>query len=180
MFGVIIPTHDSERPLVPTLAALVPGATAGLVQEVIVADGQSRDETERVADYAGCIFSSSDKPLGGRLKAGAAMARGEWLMFLAPGAVPGLGWIDDTAAFARQNPGGAAVFSAQTQGFAAWMRRLVAIWPDAEQGLIIPKLLYGEIGGHRADVADPERDLLRRIGHARLAVLRTPAMQSNS
>ena len=64
MFSIIIPTHDSERALVPTLAALVPGATAGIVREVIVADGGSRDETEQVADIAGCRVSSSrTKPL---------------------------------------------------------------------------------------------------------------------
>ncbi|MEA2873185.1 MAG: hypothetical protein QOH67_3161, partial [Hyphomicrobiales bacterium] len=45
MFSVIVATYDSERALVPTLAALVPGATAGIVREVIVADGGSRDET---------------------------------------------------------------------------------------------------------------------------------------
>ena len=56
MFSIIIATHDSERALVPTLAALVPGATAGIVREVIVADGGSRDETEQVADIAGCRF----------------------------------------------------------------------------------------------------------------------------
>ena len=71
MFSVIVATHDSERALVPTLAALVPGATAGFVREVIVADGGSRDETEQVADIAGCRFLSSAEPLGSRLKAAA-------------------------------------------------------------------------------------------------------------
>src|SRR3954463_15616923 len=99
MFSVIIATHDSERPLVHTLSALVPGATAGLVREVIVADGQSTDETEQVAEYAGCAFFSSGEPLGWRLKAAAQRARGEWLMFLGPGVVPGPAWIDDTVAF---------------------------------------------------------------------------------
>src|ERR1051325_9362224 len=94
MLSIIIPTHDSERPLVHTLAALVPGATAGLVREVIVADGGSRDGTEQVADIAGCVFFSSAKPLGTRLNDAAAKARGEWLMFLRPGAVPGVTWID--------------------------------------------------------------------------------------
>ena len=55
----------------PTLAALVPGATAGIVREVIVADGGSRDDTEQVADIAGCRFLSSVEPLGARLKAAA-------------------------------------------------------------------------------------------------------------
>src|ERR1043165_8782496 len=95
MLSIIIPTHDSERPLVQTLAALVPGATAGLVREVIVADGGSRDGTEQVADGAGCWCVVSGEPLAARLRAAAARARGEWLMFLRPGAIPGPNWIDD-------------------------------------------------------------------------------------
>ena len=103
MFSVIIATRDSERALVPTLAALVPGATAGIVREVIVADGGSRDETEQVADIAGCRFVSSAKPLGARLKEAAATARGEWLMFLRPGVVPDPTWIDETIAFVDES-----------------------------------------------------------------------------
>ena len=38
MISVIIATKDSERALVSTLGALVPGAAAGAVREVIVAD----------------------------------------------------------------------------------------------------------------------------------------------
>ena len=102
MLSVIIPTRDSERALVHTLAALVPGATAGVVREVIVADGGSRDETEQVADIAGCVFLSSGQSLGARLNAAAERARGDWLMFLAPGVVPGPTWIEDTAAFVQE------------------------------------------------------------------------------
>ena len=43
----------------PTLAALVPGATAGLLGEVVVADAGSRDATAEVADVAGCRFIAS-------------------------------------------------------------------------------------------------------------------------
>ena len=41
MLSVIVPTHESERILVRTLACLVPGATAGLIREVILADAGS-------------------------------------------------------------------------------------------------------------------------------------------
>ena len=64
MISVIIPTLDSERALLPTLAALVPGAMEGLVSEVIVADGGSRDDTAIVADAAGCNFRVADAPWG--------------------------------------------------------------------------------------------------------------------
>ena len=62
MISVIIPTRESERVLVPTLAALVPGAPAGLIAEVIVADAASHDATAEVADIAGCRFLGSDEP----------------------------------------------------------------------------------------------------------------------
>ena len=54
MLSVIIATRNSERPLVRTLAALVPGATSGLITEVLIADAGSRDGTPAVADIAGC------------------------------------------------------------------------------------------------------------------------------
>src|ERR1700745_3973721 len=54
MLSVIIATDESERALVATLAALVPGATAGAVREVIVADKGSRDPTAEAAEHAGC------------------------------------------------------------------------------------------------------------------------------
>ncbi len=66
MISVVIPTHESERLLVPTLAALVPGALAGVVREVIVADAGSRDDTAKVADVAGCRFETVPGPLGAR------------------------------------------------------------------------------------------------------------------
>jgi glycosyltransferase involved in cell wall biosynthesis len=178
MLSVIIPTRDSERALVHTLAALVPGATAGLVREVIVADGGSRDETEQVADIAGCVFLSSGQSLGVRLQAAAKKARGEWLMFLEPGVVPGPGWIEDTAAFA-QGRGESAVFSMPRAGLTGWMRLILAPLPSREQGLIIRKRFYTELAGHRMDAADPERDLLRRIGRSRLTALRTTVSRSN-
>ncbi|MGC1824295.1 MAG: glycosyltransferase, partial [Pseudolabrys sp.] len=94
MLSVVIATHESERTLVPTLAALVPGAAAGLLGDVVVADAGSRDATAEVADVAGCRFISSTEPIGAQLKAAAASTRGPWLMFLRAGAVPQAGWIE--------------------------------------------------------------------------------------
>lgn len=173
MLSVIVPTHDSERSLVHTLAALVPGATAGLVREVIVADAGSRDETEQVADIAGCVFVSSAEPLGSRLRAAAGRARGEWLMFLRPGMVPGPTWIEDVIALAQQGAR-PATFRSDAGGI---IRQLFRLLPHPDQGLLLPKSLYGELGGHRSEMSDPETDLLCRLGRSRLAILRTAATQ---
>ena len=88
MISVIIATSESEQLLVPTLAALVPGAMAGTVHEVIIADAGSRDGTMRIADAAGCRMVMTPGLPGVRLKSAAAAARAPWLMFLRPGCVP--------------------------------------------------------------------------------------------
>ena len=48
MLSVVIPTLNAEETLTRTLAPLVPAAVRGLVQEVIVVDGGSRDDTVKL------------------------------------------------------------------------------------------------------------------------------------
>ena len=59
MLSVIIPTEGVEQPAVATLAALVPGAAAGVVREVLLVDRSGSGVIERVADVAGCRFCRS-------------------------------------------------------------------------------------------------------------------------
>src|SRR5258708_8262922 len=89
MLSVVIATENAERILVPTLAAPVPGATAGIVREVIVADAGSSDATTLIADAAGCRIDVTPGPLGHRLRQAAASARAPRPPFLPPGARPG-------------------------------------------------------------------------------------------
>src|ERR1700731_3364269 len=98
MLSVIIPTLDSERALVPTLSALVPGATAGLVSDVLVVDGGSRDDTAAGA-VGSCNFLVADRPLGRRLKTAVAWARAPWLLFLRPGTILDAPWIGEATHF---------------------------------------------------------------------------------
>ena len=102
MLSVVIATHDSERALLPTLAALVSGAAAGIVREVIVADAGSRDATTAIADGAGCRVLVSAQGRGARLKAAAEAARASWLLFLRPGVVLDATWVDETRRFVEE------------------------------------------------------------------------------
>jgi glycosyltransferase involved in cell wall biosynthesis len=188
MLSVVIATHDSERALLPTLAALVAGAAAGVVREVIVADAGSRDATAAIADGAGCRVLTSAQTRGARLKAAAATARAPWLLFLAPGTVPDATWIEETRRFIEQadlrgcattraaafRPGSAAFRPALVEALALLWAALGAR-PDASQGLLIARSLYDALGGHR-DGAEPERDLARRLGRRRVVLLRSGAM----
>jgi glycosyltransferase involved in cell wall biosynthesis len=188
VLSVVIATHDSERPLLPTLAALVPGAAAGTVREVIVADAGSHDATAEIADVAGCRLLVSDRPRGARLKAAAATARSGWLLFLMPGVIPDVTWVDETRRFAeRTDMQGLAL--KQTAAFRAGsglspsllteafnlMRRAVGARPLPQQGLLVSKRLYDELGGHDENSSEPESDLYRRLGRRRIVLLRTSA-----
>ena len=184
MLSAIIATHESERTLVPTLVALVPGATAGLLGEVVVADGGSRDATAEVADIAGCRFMASSAPLGARLKDAAKTTRAPWLMFLRAGAVPEPGWVDAIdrfidAADRLDGSARAAVFRPPgvadllRPGFAeviALLRVALGGGAKAEQGLLIARQFYNDLNGH-PDGDNAEAAMLRRLGRRRIAML---------
>ncbi|MGH6769820.1 MAG: glycosyltransferase [Xanthobacteraceae bacterium] len=187
MLSVVIPTRESERLLVPTLSALVPGAVAGVVREVIVADAGSQDATAQVADVAGCRFEAIPGALGARLVSAAALARAPWLLFLRPGCVPEPSWIEEIEGFVREcelaADERAAVFRSGGRGRSAIVEMLAlaaAIFARArpEQGLLIAKEFYGRLGGHDANAAAPEAELLRRLGSRRVTVLRCAMAQS--
>jgi glycosyltransferase involved in cell wall biosynthesis len=184
---VIIPTRDSERALVPTLSALVSASASGLVREVILADGGSRDETEKVADVAGCHFLKGPQDPGARLRAAAHQARGSWLLFLDPAAMLQEGWMREVRSFIdTMERGGlaekrAATFRLGYEGFgltprlaeAAAAARLVVIGrPRPEQGLLIARRFYDQLGGH-GDGKKAEERLFARIGRRRMITLRT-------
>jgi len=190
MLTVIIPTKNHERALVPTLAMLVPGAMSGTVSQVIVVDGGSTDATAQVVDVAGCEIMTSTAPLAARLRSAAAAARGSWLMFLRPGVVLDAAWVEEATrvienAVARQTVAShAAAFrksSAPDTAEPLWRQVLGLFWaalrgPHPEQGLMISRQFYERIGGHRDDAADPEAELLRRLGRRRIVTLRSAAI----
>jgi glycosyltransferase involved in cell wall biosynthesis len=184
MLSAIIATQDSERTLVPTLAALVPGAVSGLIAEAIVADAGSRDATADVADLAGCRLIVLPGPLGARLKTAAATARAPWLLFLRAGTVPAPGWIEACDRFmqatdAVDGAARAAVFRPPAilgsmrpglPGFLDLMRVVLRGGARPEQGLLIARRFYESFGGHD-ESAEAEAALLRRLGRRRIAML---------
>ena len=167
MLTVIIPTRESERALVQTLSPLVAGATAGLIAEVIVADGGSRDATEDAAEIAGCRFLRSEAPLGVRLAEAAALARTPWLMFLRPGSVPEPAWVEAVEDFIRSG-GQAARFRGTSRSW--W--DLFGLRARPEQGLLISARCYRDTGGH-PPTENAEAALLRKLG--RVAMLAATA-----
>lgn len=192
MLSVVIATHDCERALVLTLAPLVAGAAEGVIREVIVADAGSRDQTAAVADMAGCRVLVSPGSVGIRLGAAIASARAPWLMILRPGVVLDATWTGEVSRFMAESEARtgrdmrAAVFRAAQRGNGgpaamlmeafALIRAALGGRPQPDQGLVIPRAFYHQIGGYRTDVGFPEKDLLRRLGGRRIVTLRCAAL----
>jgi glycosyltransferase involved in cell wall biosynthesis len=188
MLSVVIATENAERILGQTLAALVPGAMAGLVSEVILADAGSSDGTAMIGKSVGCRIVVETEPLGDRLKRAAGGARTAWLLFLRPGLVLDSTWIDEASRFIQASELGAradlraAAFRppGEADSFAAMLAEGVALIiaalggrPRPQQGLLISKSLYERLGGHRGEDADPEKSFLRRLGRRRIVLLRS-------
>lgn len=190
MLSVVIPTYNHERALVPTLAMLVPGAVAGAVREVIIADAGSTDATHAVADEAGCDVVTSSAPLASLLRSAVAKTRSSWLMFLKPGTTLDPTWISEATRFVDEIihrgtvDAQAAVFR---RGISAGDRRpavvqafdlakaVLARTPSPEQGLLIAKRRYDDLGGHRDAAPNPESDLIARLGRRQIVTLRSAA-----
>jgi rSAM/selenodomain-associated transferase 2 len=192
MISVIIPTLNAEARLGETLAALVPAAVEGLVREVIVVDGGSTDRTEKIVDQAGAHLLKQGGGRGRQLGAGAGRGRFPWLLFLHADTVLEAGWEREAVSFMERvdgdrRPAAAAAFRFALDDLGAMPRlleRLVAMrcallrLPYGDQGLLVPKWLYEEVGGYRPLPLMEDVDLVRRLGRRRIVMLRTRAVTS--
>lgn len=184
MLSVIVASEGAEAPTVATLAALVPGATAGLIREVLLIDRSGNGVIERVADVSGCRFLSLQGSSGAALAAGALQARSPWLMFLHAGAVLEAGWIEETAQFiqavgAAGRPRAAVFRYARSPYADARLRdrlqlvRRKIMGPLGDQGLLIARDHYDQLGGYRPHSRHSELQFLRRLGRSSRMLLRS-------
>lgn len=192
MLTVVIPTLNAEAGLAATLTALVPGVVEGVVREVIIVDGGSSDRTLKVAEASGAEVLHAPAGRGGQLAAGAARARGAWLLFLHADTVLEAGWEREVAAFVervesgRREPAAAAfAFALDDIGFAprfieglVRLRCLALRLPYGDQGLLMPSALYRQIGGYRPLRLMEDVDIVRRLSRSQRVLLRSRGVTS--
>lgn len=165
--SVIIPTLNAEAHLGACLTALMPALEAGLIRELIVSDGGSDDATRAVAKAWGAEVVTGAPSRGGQLARGCARAQGAWLLVLHADTVLQAGWV------------GPAILHLDTRR-AGWFRlafarggragRIVAGWanlrsrfglPYGDQGLLLPRALYADVGGY------PDQPLMEDVALVR-------------
>jgi glycosyltransferase involved in cell wall biosynthesis len=187
MITVVIPTLNAQTTMPRCFDSLIAATVRGVVREVIVADGGSGDDTLIIADAAGARIKKGGKSRASQLIAGAQAARQEWMLFLHPETALEPGWDVEAEAFITHSTlekPQAAVFRFGLDDFGNAARRLEALaalrcWafkrPRGDQGLLIPKRLYKQVGGYR-EVTREDVDIVRRVGSRRLVVLRARAV----
>lgn len=186
MLTIVIPTLNAAAVLPATLAALA-DAPAGT--EIVVVDGGSRDATPALARAAGCRVVETPRGRGVQLAAGGAAASGDWLLFLHADTRPAADWARAVERFTAHggNRMRAAYFrfaldddapaARRLERAVAWRCRTLAL-PYGDQGLLIHRELYHDIGGFRPLPLMEDVDIVRRLGRARLAALAHDAVTS--
>ena len=170
--SVVIPTLDEAGRLAPLIETLKrePG-----LKEIIVADGGSTDGTSSVAVRLGARVIVSERGRGQQLRSGAAVATGEFLLFLhADSVFPAGGLAALTAMLDRDPrvPGGnfRVVFDGETRFargltvFYAWIRRFALYCGDS--GIFVRRAVYVALGGFRPMALMEDYDFVRRLEHA--------------
>jgi rSAM/selenodomain-associated transferase 2 len=186
MLSIIIPTLQAENTLDATLTAL---EASEMGAQMIISDGGSTDATCEIAGNFGAEIVDAPRGRGSQLAAGAKAATQPWLLFLHADTKLGKAWQIEVQNFikAESEPHCAAVFKFALDDPSPAARRLekIVAWrcrwfglPYGDQGLLISREHYDEIGGYAGLLLFEDVDIIRRIGRRHIRYLDTPATTS--
>ena len=156
LLSIVIPTLNSTNLISSTLLSLSEGIEASLIKELIISDGNSTDDIKKLSNEIGAVFIKGQKGRGTQLHRGAMKATGEWILFIHSDTVLPPGWaIAFLKHIKNQENAGYCKLSfddpsliAKVISFGANLRSSIFKLPYGDQGLLISKKLYNEIGGY--------------------------------
>jgi len=187
MISVVIPTFNAKPGLMRLLDNL---KACPFKYEVVVVDGGSTDGTADYATSRKCRVGATAKGRGIQLKAGAALAQGDWLLFLHADTVLDTGWAEAlTDYFSRPDAADKAAYftfalddrvsqdARRVEDLTAWRCETFGL-PYGDQGLLISRTLYQRVGGYEPVPLMEDVGLVRRIGKGWLVCLPAKAITS--
>ena len=156
LLSIVIPTLNSTNLISSTLLSLSEGIEASLIKELIISDGNSTDHIKKLSNEIGAVFIKGQKGRGIQLRRGAMKATGEWILFIHSDTILPPGWaIAFLKHIKNQENAGYCKLSfddpsliAKVISFGANLRSSIFKLPYGDQGLLISKKLYNEIGGY--------------------------------
>jgi rSAM/selenodomain-associated transferase 2 len=161
----------------------------GDFSSVLVVDGGSDDDTTNVARAAGAGVLTAARGRGFQLAAGAAATAAPWMLFLHADTRLEQGWRNAASGIMEdpQNLSRAAVFrfvldsdarrARRVERFVAWRSRRLGL-PYGDQGLLVHRELYDQVGGYMAVPMLEDVAIVRKIGRRRLTFLKPAAVTS--
>lgn len=188
MLSIVIPTLNAGRRLGETLSGLA-AAKQDLGFEVIVADGGSTDDTALVAEEGGAIFTQVARGRGRQMAEGTKFASGDWFLFLHADTRPQGDWAKAVYAFMDDKANLCRVayfrFALDDDSRAARLMERIVYWrcrllklPYGDQGLLISKSHYHQLGGFKPLPLMEDVELLRRVDRSRRSMLPATAVTS--
>jgi hypothetical protein len=140
-----VPTLDSQMQLGPCLAALGPGVMAGVIREVIFADGGSTDDTAAIAEAVGARLMAPGTVPGA--------LSGAWMLLLPPTTMLDADWPAAAQQHIAERPGRGGWFALRPRGagharaMALNLRAAALKRPVPAQGLLVPSAVARAAGG---------------------------------
>lgn len=190
MLSIIIPALNAAATLGSTVEALRSEAARFECTEFILVDGGSTDGTVQQAEQLQLAVIETDAGRGLQLARGAEEASQPWLLFLHADTALEAGWSAAVSDFVTQEGSAdnmAAVFqfalddttmkARRLEQMVAWRTDVLGL-PYGDQGLLISRRLYQEIGGFRPLPIMEDVDIIWRIGKKRLVELPVHAVTS--
>ena len=156
LLSIVIPTLNSANLISPTLLSLSEGIEANLIKELIISDGNSIDDIKKLSNEIGAVFIKGQKGRGIQLHRGAMKATGEWILFIHSDTVLPPRWAttflkhikdQENAGYCKLSFNDPSLM-AKVMSFGANLRSSIFKLPYGDQGLLISKKLYNEIGGY--------------------------------
>jgi rSAM/selenodomain-associated transferase 2 len=176
MLSVIFPTLNAQKTFASVLAH-----TSADADEIVVSDGGSTDETIRIVLDNNVRLALGCPGRGWQLARGAAWARGDWLLFVHADTQLPPNWKALVDFHIENYPKKAAYFKfgIDAKGFRPRAMELLSNartyvfgLPYGDQGLLISRALYTEVGGYPDWPLFEDVAIVRALGRKRLRQLR--------
>ena len=164
---VVMPTLNESAIIADAVSAVRANWPAA---RVVVADGNSSDDTVALAEAAGATtISVSARSRGTQLNEGARASDSDWILFLHADTRLTPEAVHAAESYMNRDDGGLAMFRIQFKDstlmlrFSAWWTRFDSVFTRfGDQGILIRRSFYLELGGFNAWPLFEDVDFVRR------------------